>query len=508
MMIRIHYTKLIIRTVLISFYILLITLALVGLSKVFTYLNTGADKNLMLHTKIYETPHYQPTLQWNNTKVKGRTISNSNLKLVEKDYLNSWYVKQLAFEKNTTKGLENYFTKNALTQLKKYIDFNTNNAITIESTTLNHHPEINLFSEDGQLIELTDYDVTEVKRVFKNKQLILETSETNTYQYILLLEDGFWKTRQILKIKPTVHHKESFPPIPVDTTIKGINYYPQETPWDMFGTKFNPTIIHKDFELLKDAGINTLRIFIQYQDFGASEVRPEKLKKLKKVLDIAHQNNLKTIVTLFDFYGDYSVSDWTLNNQHALHIVNALKEHPTLFAWDIKNEPNLDFESRGKSTILAWLKQMITYVKSIDSKHPVTIGWSNTQSASILADRLDFVSFHYYEKLQELPQKYAQLKNKIPNKTIVIGEFGLSSYRGIWNVFGNSEEDQAQYHKRFQEIAKKHHIPFMAWTLYDFKKIPKEVVGKLPWRKYHQKHFGFINQKGKRKKSFEYLVMP
>lgn len=34
---------------------------------------------------------------------------------------------------------------------------------------------------------------------------------------------------------------------------------------------------------------------------------------------------LKVIVTLFDFYGDYSVLDWTLNQRHAETIVAALK---------------------------------------------------------------------------------------------------------------------------------------------------------------------------------------
>jgi hypothetical protein len=45
----------------------------------------------------------------------------------------------------------------------------------------------------------------------------------------------------------------------------------------------------------------------------------------------------------------------------------------------------------------------------------------------------------------------------------------------------------------------------MSWTLYDFSKVPKEVVGRLPWRKQTQEHFGFINQKGETKPAFKYI---
>jgi hypothetical protein len=45
----------------------------------------------------------------------------------------------------------------------------------------------------------------------------------------------------------------------------------------------------------------------------------------------------------------------------------------------------------------------------------------------------------------------------------------------------------------------------MSWTLYDFGKVPKSVVGNLPWRKNPQKKFGFITKEGKKKPSFKYI---
>ena len=62
------------------------------------------------------------------------------------------------------------------------------------------------------------------------------------------------------------------------------------------------------------------------------------------------------------------------------------------------------------------------------------------------------------------------------------------------------DNDQANYHKKAQDIIANNDLQFMSWTLYDFVDVPKEVVGKLPWRKNAQKQFGFINKNGQKRK--------
>ena len=335
---------------------------------------------------------------------------------------------------------------------------------------------------------------------------MLETTEISAFKIILLLEDGFWRIRHLVKENSETFKQINKRVITDSLNIKGINYYPKATPWDMFGDKFDIDTVSKDFKIIKNAGLNTVRIFVQYEDFGKADVNPEKLEKLKQTLDIAEDNNLKVVLTLFDFYGDYSVLNWTLNQRQAEKIVSMFKDHNALLAWDIKNEPNLDFESRGQDLVVAWLYQMIDLVKSIDDTHPVTIGWSNPKSASILKDKVDFVSFHYYEDLDKLDNAVKTLKTLIPNKPLVLQEFGVSSYNGFWKPFGSTEEDQANYYKKAQEIIAENNLQYMSWTLYDFAEIPKEVVGRLPWRKEAQKHFGFISENGERKASFKFIV--
>ena len=94
------------------------------------------------------------------------------------------------------------------------------------------------------------------------------------------------------------------------------------------------------------------------------------------------------VVTLFDFYGNYDVLDWTLNHRHVDIIVSRFKNHNAILAWDVKNEPNLDFDARGKRTVISWLEHLIMLIKSIDKNHAVTIGWSDTDSANILKDKV------------------------------------------------------------------------------------------------------------------------
>ena len=497
--------KSIVRVMLITSYIVVIALIISGISALFAYLNTGADRSAMLHTEIKKIEQYSPKVIWAPLENEGRQIDEENLKALENDYLDAWYVKHIAYKTNTTIGIKDYYTDSARLNIFEIIELNTEEHITIESTTLEHHPTLDFFSEDGQLAVITDSDVVEYKRVFQNKKTRLETTEISTYKIVLLLEDGFWRIRHLVKETTKnyeVEHKEISTN---DLNIRGINYYPQATPWNMFGETFSKDTIAKDFKIIKDAGLNSVRIFVQYDDFGKADVDNTKLEKLKQTLDAAETANLDVVVTLFDFYGNYDVLDWTLTMRHAETIVTALKDHKAIVGWDIKNEPNLDFKSRGKNNVISWLDNMINLVKSIDDHHPVTIGWSNTQSAAILEHKVDFISFHYYEDLDDLDTSIKNLKAEIPGKAIVMGEFGLSSYDGFWKPYGSSKEDQANYHKKAHQIIAANNLQYMSWTLYDFIDIPKEVVGRLPWRKNAQKQFGFIDANGIKKAAFRYI---
>lgn len=484
----------------------MVNLAIIyGISAVLAYLNTGAERNTMLHSTIEAKQLYTPKILWDTTNIEGRPIEKQTLQDIQKDYLNAWYIKAIALQTNDAKGIDNYYTDSTRVQLYQQIEYNKTQKIHIESTTLQHNPALYFYSQDGQLVVFNDTNVVSYNKTYVNNQLILKAYDTATYQVVMLLEDGFWRIRHLIKKENKQQQADTKYTAEQLSPIKGINYYPKDAPWDMFGDTFDTKTITSDFKLLHKSNINTIRIFIPYDDFGAAEVDTNKLKKLTTLLNIAHNNNLKAIVTLFDFYGNYEILDWSLTQKHAITIVKAIQDHPALLAWDIKNEPDLDFKSRNEQNVTAWLQFMINEVKLIDPKHPVTIGWSNAKSATLLKDKVDIISFHFYEDESLFTQRYDSLKTMVKNKPILVEEYGVSSYKGFWNPFGKNQDKQANYHKKMQTYFKKDSIHFMSWTMYDFNKIPETVVGKKPWRKAKQKHFGFIDDEGKQKPSFKYI---
>ncbi len=502
--------------VLIVLFITLCSFAISGISAVFSYLNTGADRTSILNLDVESSEVYLPKTIWTSLENPGRKMEEQTLKEIQKDYLKSWHIKNIAYKENSAYGIKDYYTDSAQVNLLNAIKYNKKNKIHVETTTLSHHLKLNFYSADGQLVVFTDENVEKYTQLFKNKKKVVETDQTASYKVLMLLEDGFWRIRHLVKSTPINEEKK----VNLDTyattkndsillngkkfIIKGINYYPQKTPWDMFGKKYDTIAINNDFKLISKIGLNTIRVFIQYADFGKAEIIEEKLEKLEKTIELAQRNNLKVVVTLFDFYGDYTIKDWTLTHRHAEKIVSTFKDDTTIIAWDIKNEPDLDFESRGEDRVLKWLTYMIKEIKKFDKNHLVTIGWSNFNAAKNLKEAVDIVSFHHFN--DNLENDFNTLKNEALNKPILLEEFGIPSYKSIWNLFlGSSKKSQATYHKKMQSFLSKNNVSHLSWTLYDFKKIPASVAGKLPWKRNKQKHFGFIDVKGNKKPSFEYI---
>ncbi|WP_298155952.1 cellulase family glycosylhydrolase [Flavobacterium sp.] len=510
--------KISIRVILIVTFIAVNLLVIMGINSVLTYMNSGASRTSMLHLDKETVNTYLPNVKWESLENPGRIMEPNTLKTIEKHYLFSWVVKNKSLEDNRNEGIEDYYTQNARTNLYRTIGENSKKNLTIESTTLEHHPSLEFYSADGQLVVFTDRNVVEFQKIFQSEKLIATIQDTASYKVMMLLEDGFWRVRHIQKMKPSDFPIDTVVTAPVfkvsgkkiykndrEFVMKGINYYPKNSAWDTFGTAFNKDTIGRDLDIIKSAKLNTIRIFVQYEDFGKADVKQEKLDKLKNLLDMAASRELAVIVTLFDFYSDYSIADWTLTHRHAEKIVSTFKDHKAIIAWDLKNEPNLDFEKRNQSNVLEWLEHLIPVIRQSDPNHLITIGWSNSAAAVQLKDKVDFVSYHFYNAIDDFEKEHGSLEKAV-NKPVVIQEFGLPSDNGIWHWSGHSEKDQAVYHEKMQAQFKKNHLAFLSWTLYDFPSIPNQVAGKWPWVKSKQKSFGFLNSKGKKKPSFSHIT--
>jgi hypothetical protein len=503
--------KILYRIIIIVTFVGVNALILSGIGSAWVFLNTGADRTSMLHLEVPMDEVYRPSIAWIDLENPGRPLEEQTLGEITNDYLNAWHVRNIAFKKNDYYGIEDFYTDSARVRLYNTIDLNIKNDTWYKRTTLSHKGDIDFYSADGTMVIFKDYNVEEYQETYTGEKLVYTEKDTTSYHVMMLLEDGFWRIRHLQEIENSIDtikraDRDIEAKIEKIKKLKGINYYPKDSPWDTFGKRFNDTIIDQDFKIIKKMGLNSIRIFVQYEDFGKSMVDYEKINALKKILDVAEQNNLDVLITLFDFYGDYDVSNWTLTHRHAEAIVNAVKDHPALLGWDLKNEPDLDFESRGRLRVLGWLEQMLVNIKKWDRNHPVTIGWSSPEAAVELADQVDFVSYHYYREASKFKEAHHNLALAIPTKPKVLQEYGVSSYKGLWNLYsGANEQGQLEYYEEMQAILYQEKIPFMFWTLYDFEKVPSAVAGSLPWKSKKQHFFGCLDVLGNPKPSFKVL---
>ncbi|XP_072960266.1 mannan endo-1,4-beta-mannosidase 2-like [Typha angustifolia] len=140
------------------------------------------------------------------------------------------------------------------------------------------------------------------------------------------------------------------------------------------------------------------------------------------------------------------------------------RDDPTIFAWELMNEPQCISDSSG-DTLQEWIEEMAQYVKSIDSKHLVTIGlegfygstsspeklsvnpgaWYNTVGSDFIRNSkvsaIDFASVHIYPDQwlmdAELDKKIEYISKWMAShiedgeeelkKPILFTEFGLSN---------------------------------------------------------------------------------
>lgn len=196
----------------------------------------------------------------------------------------------------------------------------------------------------------------------------------------------------------------------------GVNYWPRKKAM-YWWSNFDAGEVREEFAVIKDIGLNVVRLFLLWDDFQPepTSVAKDKLDNLVKVADIAAENGLGLDVTFFT--GHMSGPNWSPRwllggplppsaHQHWLRdvvsngelvkegyrnmfhdemalnatrlllktVVSALKDHPAIWMWNLGNEPDLFAWPNSSDEGAAWVKEMVGLIKAIDPKHPVTIG--------------------------------------------------------------------------------------------------------------------------------------
>lgn len=227
--------------------------------------------------------------------------------------------------------------------------------------------------------------------------------------------------------------------------------------------------IKENFAYFKKMKINTLR-FWAFGDGISNGFQPqagitneERFKHMDYILALAKENSIHVIPVLVNNWSDYGGKaqyvQWIGQNTDDLfytdknakglfkNYVNKIVSRkntfngvlyandPTIFAWEIMNEPRSGQSNMTSSAMLkSWADEMGTYLKSIDSNHLISIGTENTSLCTL--NTIDLCSVHLYVENQGIP-KYSSLTAvndflskeeetaKQLQKPVYVGELGI-----------------------------------------------------------------------------------
>lgn len=487
--------------------VILISILVYGMAQVWVFLSVSRA-NAAVFLEVKDTPDiYTPKLVWLPDEPVERPMEDFTRDILKRDYIRALYQRNLAMLNSDTLLIQDYYTALGREKLKRSIS--KEKAIIKEHIELGHHLQLNYYSADGQIIGFLDKATTEAERVWnKEKQMLAYDTDTLNYQVIMILEDGYWRIHNMKRVEvaPDLPKVDS---VVVDFTkaellskilnAKGINYYPQEAPFKDFWINYDSAQVEKDFALIKKLKFNSVRIFINYEQFGKGMVIPEMMERLHHLLDVAELNQVTVILTLFDFNSDFNLFNFPATDRHLETILTAFRHHPALIGYDLKNEPDIDYNYQDSTLVNQWLEFVIAKARSYDPVRPMTIGWSNADKALNFKDKLDFLSFHFYKSPKLLKEDLLFLKKNAPEKKVVVSEYGKSTYLSKIFPFGNSKNSLFKALLSVHTALEDNHIPAYFWTLYDFKEVASDVAGKMPWQKNPQKFFGIIDVDGKPK---------
>jgi len=498
---------------------------LAGISGILTYMSTGADPATALNLAPVAPPDLEKRLSWlaDQPSVSQQRAMESNTRAqFTAGYLRAWTQWNLSYELGQPYGLDTYFSGPALLGVTRSVTETVAAGWQVRQSNLHHELELSFYADDGSVVAFTDHNLQVVQH-FQHKttgeSFVLETS--HVYEVVMLLEEGVWHIYQWRRqgdAAPTATERwidPATPPSIAQSTDKrmstiqtrqlwadgapyqvaGINYYPQQSPWTQFWPRYDPQQSQIDLARIRALGLNTVRIFISYADSGGAQVTPALRAKLSDFLHHAAAANLKVIVTLFDHHTNHHPATWAADAQHLATLIPYFADHPAILAWDIKNEPDRDYDYNTQALVDAWLRFVARHVRWHDPNHLITIGWSTPEAAAALTEIVDFVAFHYFDRPDEYRPRVSALQAATGDKPILLEEFTFSTWNSPFFP-GHSEAEQSRY---YAELLHQHRslesLGYLNWTLYDFAVVPLAEF-RYPWQQGQQAHMGLLRENG------------
>lgn len=222
--------------------------------------------------------------------------------------------------------------------------------------------------------------------------------------------------------------------------LLGVNYWPASSAMG-FWNHWDASGVAADFRRMRDVGLDTVRLFLTWEDFQTDPtvINNEKLNLLVRTLDLAHDARLGVMPTLFTGHmsGVNFLPTWTVRSARhdsrfrivadsrvlpalpknwfsdatildaqvklASKCAAAVCGHPALFAWDLGNENSNCVIPTNKNVARVWLSAITGEIRRVDNKTPITLGLhmedleqDRNLGPAEAAEFCDFLSMHGY----------------------------------------------------------------------------------------------------------------
>lgn len=490
----------------------LAALTIRAIGDLIAYFQSGADPAAALNLAPNVPPDLDIPVRWRpDPPDTGETLGDLERAEATSAYLGAWLQWSISYGRGAPYGLGGFFAGPALAQTEATVRAAADGGLRITQTNLEHRPRLRFYAAGGALLAFRDEGARVVQIIRDASGAVVYTGEAVApYDVVMVRDDGRWKIRSLVRqggslLGPPRRAGVAAGRVRADGTrltldgrpflVAGINYYPQATPWEQFWPSYDGAAVDADFARVRALGLTTVRVFVPYAQFGGEQVAPERLAQLGDLLGRAEAAGLRVIVTLFDFHTGYDPLLWPKADRHLEAILGRLGDHPAVLAWDLKNEPDLDFDAAGEATVTAWLAHTARLARELAPRALLTVGWSSAEAASTLADHLDLVSFHFYAPADELPAAFAALR--ATGRPVLLSEFGLPTWNSPLFPGGHGEAEQAVYYAEVLAAQRRAGgAGFLAWTLYDFTRVPATVAGRWPWQTGPQRHLGVLRADG------------
>jgi endo-1,4-beta-mannosidase len=250
--------------------------------------------------------------------------------------------------------------------------------------------------------------------------------------------------------------------------LKEVNYYPAAAGHTYMWSRFDPTVINRDFARIRALRANTVRIFIQPSVFGFPAIHPVMASRLAKVIELAAKHSLRVHLTLFDWWSRYTDIDGS--KEWVSSLLSRYRDDPRIAVVELQNE----IDPRDHAAV-AWVTRMLPYLSTV---LPGTLRTVSTASVppevfALFTRELrnsppDFWDYHYYGPAWDAYSLLGRIKALAAPRPLFIGETGYSTKAAPGDQAAQ-EQAQAAYYRTIFTAAAALGLPAPApWTLNDF----------------------------------------